>query len=219
MAIKILISGYENTGKSTIAGNIKDALVINCDMKEYTFKVPHCNIDKWTSLKEFTKVVNEKIKTYKEKFGKLPTFIVFDTITQLYMKMTKFNNTAYKNFEIHRANDTDTLGINTYIEDVLIRSGINVILVAHTMIEENQKHSIPAVGAFKRAGSWLSVVNEAIYIHRKGDEHKIFIRDNEYPCRTLIDREYSSISVSDFDINKYLSEIINHKAEVEEFKL
>ena len=49
-AIKLLISGFENTGKSTTASKIEDAMVINFDRKEYGFAVPHMNITEYTGI-------------------------------------------------------------------------------------------------------------------------------------------------------------------------
>ena len=38
MAVKLLITGFENTGKSTLASKIENALIINCDGKSFNFK-------------------------------------------------------------------------------------------------------------------------------------------------------------------------------------
>lgn len=222
MAIKILISGYENSGKSTLVSKIENALVINCDFKEYTLKVPHFNVNDYRGYNDFRDLVISKIKAYKDKFDKLPEYVIFDTITQLYNRMSKYNSKAYKNFEVHNKNEEDTFNINDFIETVLIEKGMNTIIVAHTIIDElTGRHTIPAKGAFKKSGSWLSVVSEAIFIDRTSNHHNVVIKSDNFPVRSLIEREGKEININikDFDINKYLKEITDVKVEVKEFEL
>ena len=79
MAIKLLISGFENSGKTTLISGLEDALIINCDKKKFSGKVAHANYEEWMGIDHFSKFVNTKISNYKTKFNKLPTFVVFDT--------------------------------------------------------------------------------------------------------------------------------------------
>ena len=37
-AIKLIVSGFESSGKSSITSKIQDVLVINFDQKEYSFE-------------------------------------------------------------------------------------------------------------------------------------------------------------------------------------
>ena len=222
MAIKILISGYENSGKSTLVSKINNSLVINCDFKEYTLKVPHFNVNDYKGYNDFKELVVSKIKAYKDKFDKLPEYVIFDTITQLYNRMSKHNAKSYKAFEIHNKNEEDTFSINDFIEKVLINKGINTIIVAHTIVDElTGRHTIPAKGGFKKSGSWLSVVSEAIFIDRTSTHHNVVIKSDKFPVRSLVEREGKEISidVKEFDINKYLKEITDIKVEVQEYEL
>lgn len=222
MAIKILISGYENSGKSTLVSKIENALVINCDFKEYSLKVPHFNVIDYKGFDSFRDLIVNKIKGYKDKFGKLPEYIIFDTITQLYNRVIKYNNKTYSSFNIHSKNEEDTFSINDFIENVLINKGINTIVVAHTIIDEKtDRHTIPAQGAFKKSGSWLSVVSEAIFVKRTKDDHQVVIKSNNFPVRSLIERDGDeiAININDFDINAHLKEITNNKIEVKEFEI
>lgn len=211
MAIKVLITGFENTGKSTLASKVKDALIINCDRKDYPFSVPHSTYPEWKGFQSFTDFVNSKIKAYKEKFKKYPKYVVFDTITQLYVKMTAYNKACYQGFNIHSQNDADTLAINEYIENVLLKNDINVIIMAHTKVDsKTDRFEIPAQGAFKSTGSWVGIVTEAIYINRVDDEHSIILKNNAISVvRTNLqfDDDIVSIPFNEFDINKHLDEI------------
>jgi len=96
MAIKLLVSGFEASGKSTITAGIENALVFNIDRKEYGFKVPHANITEYAGMNAVLDTISEKIETYQNKFSKLPSTVVFDTVTQLYTAMQGYNSTKYK---------------------------------------------------------------------------------------------------------------------------
>ena len=157
-AVKLLVSAFEASGKSTITSKINNALVINFDRKEYGFKVPHVNVPQFAGMDDLIDTLNTKVGAYQEKFGSLPETIVLDTVTQFYTAMTKYNGEKYTGFDIHSNNNQDTLSLNGYIEDILIANGVNVIIVAHTIYDsETSRHIIPASGQFAKAGSWLSV--------------------------------------------------------------
>lgn len=157
-AVKLLVSAFESSGKSTITSQLDDVLVFNFDHKEYSFRVPHVNIKDYDGMDNLINLMSEKIEAYNEKFGKYPSTVVLDTVTQLYSAIQKYNGTKYKGFDEHRANNVDTLNFNGFVEESLIPSGINVVIVAHTIWDEpTSRHIIPASGAFAKAGSWLSV--------------------------------------------------------------
>lgn len=223
MAIKILITGFENTGKSTLASKVKDAFIINCDRKDYPFKVPHSNFPEWRGLDDFINFTNSKIKAYKEKFKKLPKYVIFDTITQLYVNMVKYNNKVYQGFSIHSQNDTDTLGINSYIEDTLLKNGINVIIMAHTKRDaKTDRYEIPAQGSFKSTGSWVGVVTEGIYIDRVDDRHDIVLKNNSISVvRSSLEFKDDVVSIpfNEFDINEHLNKIISVNKDAKEMEI
>ena len=157
-AIKLLVCGFENTGKSTTASQVEDALVINFDRKTYGFSVPHMNITEYNGIDALIGSINEKLGVYQERYGKLPKTAVFDTVTQFYSTLQAFNDNNFKGFDVHKNNNRDTLNLNSYIEDVLIANDVNVVIVAHTVFDpDTARHIIPATGQFGKAGSWLSV--------------------------------------------------------------
>lgn len=226
MAIKVLVSGYENTGKSTLASRIGNSLIINCDNKEFTLESIHATYNKWQGSKDFTDFVNSKIVAYKEKFNELPKVVVFDTITHLYGNMSDFHNNTLQGYNIHTANERETKAITRYINDVLIAKGINVVVIAHTRIDEKtDKHTIPASGSFKNEGSWLSIVNEAIYIERglnkeKNMVHTVWLKsDGRYPVRSLIDYKDEFVDFNSFDVNKWIDDITHVANNASKFRL
>ena len=220
MAIKLLISGFENTGKSTIASQLKDALVINFDKKEYGFPVPHVNIKDYEGMEAVTELITEKLEAYVEKFGNPPKAIVIDTVTQMYASMQKFNDSKYNGFDIHKHNNKDTLEFNEYIENVLLPNDISVIIVAHTVFDaDSGRHIIPATGAFAKAGSWLSVTNEACYIEKKANKRIVHFTTMKYPCRSTLSDIAESQDMEQFDINAFVDKLIASKVEAADFVL
>jgi len=220
MAIKLLISGFENTGKSTLAAKIDNAMVINNDRKEYGFAVPHINMTTYSGIDNYIDTINTKLGVYKEKMGKLPETLVIDTVTQFYSSMQAFNNNHFKGFDIHSNNNRDTLNLNAYIEDVLIANGVNVVIVAHTTFDsDTARHIIPATGQFGKTGSWMSVVNEAVFIEKKSGKFIIHQRSMKHPCRTTLPELEDSVDSTKYDINDHIAKLTASKVEAQEFVL
>jgi hypothetical protein len=220
MAIKLLISGFENTGKSTTASSIANAMVINFDRKEYGFPVPHMNITEYTGIDALIDTINTKLGAYQDRFGKLPETVVFDTVTQFYSTMQAFNDNNFKGFDVHKNNNRDTLNLNGYIEDVLIANGVNVVIVAHTVFDpDTARHVIPATGQFGKAGSWMSVVNDAVFIEKKTGKYIIHQKSMKFPCRTTLTDIEDSVDSTNYDINKHIAKLTASKVEAQEFVL
>ena len=67
-AIKLIVSGFESSGKSSITSKIQDVLVINFDQKEYSFEAPHANYTNYSGMDSVINFINEKLQAYKTKF-------------------------------------------------------------------------------------------------------------------------------------------------------
>ena len=220
MAIKLLVSGFEASGKSTLTSAIKDALVINFDRKEYGFSIPHANFKQYEGMGSVINFINEKINNYKEKFKKLPKFLIIDTVTQLYAAIVRYNNIKYTGFNIHSQNNIDTLDFNAYIEDILIPNGINVVIVGHTTWDEaTNRYTIPANGDFKKNGSWLSVVNNAIFIEKTNGKLSVHFHSLKLPARTTLKDMPEKVAIEDFDINEYINKLVDSHVESDKFIL
>lgn len=219
-AIKVLVSAYEASGKTTITSKIKDALVINFDRKEYGFNVPHANFNNYEGMSSVINFINEKINKYKDHFKALPKVVVLDTVTQLYSAMARYNGVKYRGFETHSQNNADTLDFNAYVEEILIGNGISVVIVAHTTVDpDSGRHIIPASGQFSKAGSWLSVVNDALFIEKASGKLVVHLKGFKYPTRTTLKDVEDKIAIEDFDINAYLDKLLASKTESEKFVL
>lgn len=219
-AVKVLVCGFESSGKSTVASKLDDVLVFNFDHKEYGFKVPHVNIKDYDGLDNMIALITDKIEAYNEKMGKYPKNIVLDTMTQFYSSMQQYNGSKYKGFEEHKHNSLDTLSFNKFIEDSLIPSGINVVIVAHTIYDDaTARHIIPATGAFAKAGSWLSVVNEAIFVEKKANKLTVHTNNLKYPCRSTLEDIETGISTDNYSLQDHINTLNSVKLEAAEFIL
>lgn len=109
---------------------------------------------------------------------------------------------------------------NAYIEDVLIANGINVVIVAHTVFDEaSGRHIIPASGAFAKSGSWLSVVNESVFVLKQGGKLTVYQQSLKYPARSTLSDIEEKVPVEKYDINEHIKKLVNTKVEAEEFRL
>lgn len=216
--IKILLSAFECAGKSTITSKLIDPLVFNMDSKEYGFKVPHVNLKEYEGMDTIIQIISDKINAYKDKFGKLPKTVVLDTVTQLYSAMQKYNADKYKGFDIHSNNNRDTLSLNAFIEESLIPSGINVVIVAHTVYDEaTSRYVIPATGAFAKAGSWLSITNEATFIEKKSNKLVVHTSGMKFPARSTLPDLATAVPIEDYDLQEHIDQLSAVKFEAEEF--
>lgn len=210
--IKLLITGLENSGKTTLTSKIDKSMVVVVDEKRYPYKVPHYKPSEYEGIVEFKNELIDKIKAYKEKYGEVPRTIVFDTITKLYESMYKYAQANFKGFDVHNSISNDTLSFNTMMENLLIDRGINVVIAAHVVYDEaTSRYVVPATGQFKNTGSWLSVVDEASFLYNMGSQRYIAHSELKYPCRSTLDK-MASTPVDDYDINKHI-EMLEAKAD------
>lgn len=213
MAVKLLITGFENTGKTTLASKIKDSLIFNCDGKTFPHDVVHTDMPKWKGYKHFQEFFIKRMRQYNELYGSLPKTVVFDTITHLYYDLTNYNRRTYSGFDTHSQNNEDIQSINEFIESKLLREkGINVVIMAHTEVDKKtERFTVPAQGQFARTGGFVSFVDESIYIER-GEEHLIVLKDktNAVVRSTLFkDKDTIKIEFNSFDINSHIEAINN----------
>ena len=218
--VKFLLTGAENTGKSTNAAKIEDSLTISFDPKKYPFKKPHINTNEVTTVDELTTRINTAIIAYKDKLGEFPKTVVFDTVTAFYTRLIKYSNDRFNGFDVHANINKETLAFNFYVEDTLIKNGVNVVIVAHTAYDkDNGKWYVPATGAFKDSGSWLGAVDDASYLEARKAKQHVFHNDTKYPTRTTIDDIPEKQLVSEWDITKHLATLSKQASDNAEFDL
>lgn len=219
-AIKFLVSGYESSGKSTLTSTLDNVLVVNFDKKEYNFPVPHVNYKEYKGMNDVVEFITASVQKYKDKFEELPKFVVIDTVTQLYSHMTAYNSVKFNGFTIHTQNTIDTSTLNDFIENVLISNGISVIIVAHTIVDaDSGRHVIPAQGGFAKAGSWLSIVNDSLFIEKSSNKLIVYLQGFKYPTRSTLKDIPVKVPMEDFNFTEHLNKLLEQKEEALEFAL
>ena len=205
--IKYLISGKASSGKTSLISKIDKGFVIAVDSKTFSFNIPHYKANKFNGVVAFKKELVSKIQKYKDKNGELPKTVVIDTITHLYQDMHTWSMNNYKGFEVFNQMQTAVIQFNSMLEHLLIAKGINVVITAHTtMNNQTMAIEIPAMGAFKDSGGWLSYVDYASYLTVENNKRVIHHNTLKYPTRTLID-VVAFEDVDSFDINDYINKV------------
>jgi len=217
--IKLGIFALENSGKTTIISNIKDALVVSTDNKAFTGKVAHYRYAKYEGLEHFIDTLHEKVEKYQERYGKLPRTIVIDSITHLTNSIDKYCNDKYTGFNVYSNLSKDILALNAFFEEEIIPAGINIVMTGHVLYDaDTAKFRIPCSGSFGKTGAWLSVLDNAAYIEVKGNKRTIHHKTSKFPCRSILDIEESQ-DVSTYDINEHIEMLEALNTDSEEFVL
>jgi GTPase SAR1 family protein len=219
-AIKILISGEANAGKTTLTKNLKNALLLSHDGKKPVVQIPHVYVNTFTAVADLISLFNEKIAAYNNKFGSYPETIVIDSISRIYDTIGNNCNDKYTGFTIYSAIDKEIKELNSYIEDVLIASDINVILISHALYDsETSQYNLVGKGSYAKLGGALSIVEEALFLEKKPTKRVVHFRSTKFPARTLIEDLPDSISADDFNMQTYLESVIANQAAADSFAL
>ncbi len=214
--VKLLVCALESVGKTTMTSKLEKSMVIAIDSKPYPFNVPHYEVREFNGVIDFKNVLIDKIKVYKEKFGELPKTVILDTVTKLYELIYLWAEDNYKGFDQHNAISKATLQLNSMLDKLLVDRGINLVVTAHTQYDINtNRFIIPATGAFKNSGSWLSVVDNAVYMYILGTERMVAHNDVKFPCRTTLDGMKSG-RVDDYDINEHMKELEDMSGDIQQ---
>jgi hypothetical protein len=220
MTIKLLISGESNSGKTTLTKGLENSLVISHDGKRYPFRNAHASIASFSTTEELINFVNEKIEAYNTKYNNYPQTIVFDSVSRVFDTLYDSCNSKYTGFAIYSELDKNIKQLTSYIEDTLIASGFNVVILSHAIFDaETGKYNLVGKGSFAKIGGFLSTVDEAIFIEPKSNKRVLHFRNTKYPARTLQDDISDSMDVSDFNLTDYITHLTEVSAQTDEFSI
>lgn len=220
MTAKILISAEANSGKTTLTKDLKDSLVVSHDGKRYPFKVPHVMVPTFGSVDELVNLTIEKIEAYKDKFGQYPSTIVFDSVSKIFDTIHANCNEKYKGFVIYTELDKEIVTFTSFIENSLIASGMNVILISHALYDaDTAKYNLVGKGSFAKRGGFLAEVDEAIFIEVKSNKRILHFRSAKLPARSLQEGLPDSAPVEDFNLQAHLDTLAGNAEEVDEYQL
>ena len=220
MSVKLLISAETNSGKTTLVKSLKDTLVISHDGKKFPLKIPHVNVNGFSDIEDFTDTVNGTIIAYKERFGDYPKTVVFDSVSKIFDTISDNCNNKYSGYAIHTGRNIEVCKFTRYIEDTIVGSDMNVVLISHAIYDaDSGRYKLIATGGFANRGAFLAEVNDSIFIEIKGSKRIIHFRSTKFPARTLQDDLPDSIPVEKFNLNDHINMLSTRINDVNEYEL
>lgn len=219
-AVKILISGEAAAGKTTLIKDLSNALLLSHDGKKPVVKIPHVYISNFSDVDELLSIFNEKIEAYNERYGKYPETIAIDSVSRIYDTISNICNDKYTGFTIYSSMDKMIKQLNSYIEDTLIASGMNVILISHALYDsETSQYNLVGKGSYAKLGGALSTVEEALFLEKKSNKRIVHFRSTKFPARTLQSELPDNLPVDEFSMQTYLEAIIANQADADSYSL
>lgn len=220
MSIKLLIAAESNSGKTTLTRDLKDALVVSHDGKRYPFAIPHVMVDTFDTIDALINTINEKIVAYKERFKAYPKTIVFDSVSKIFDTILDNCNAKYTGFVIYTSLDKEIHEFTDYIQNTLIASDINVILISHALYDtDTAKYNLIGKGSFQKRGGFLAETDQAIFLEIKNNKRIVHFRSTKFPARTLRETDPDSIPVEEFNLQTYIETLASEQTAVDEFVL
>jgi len=234
---KLLIIGKAGAGKSYSLKKLEDAYVFYADTKKrFPLDMIHTNIFTYKAFvtKKNGKVVNaipskaieyqgmskfkqsllEKLKAYKALKGHLPKTVAFDAITNIYKMVGDYiQKTTKNNYGSHSADTArDVDDFLDWIERILISKGINVVFLAHAIVNrETGLLQVATSGSktFENTGGFFGSFNYASYVYVHDGIRLIAHKDLEYSdvCRSMLDDILETEDATDFNIQGMLDKI------------
>ena len=215
--MKLLISGLGNTGKTSMLHTLKDVLVLANDGKKYPFKQPHVNISEINTAEEFIEIVNDSVGKYNDKFGKLPKYLVIDSISKTLLDIEAYYLRTVSSFP-YGPIGKDISIIMHYLQNEVVPEGINIIFVSHAFKDDQDLGLVNAGGSWGKKGGVLSEVDEAIYVEMKGKKRIVTFKNHKL-SRSLVYEGEDSINVDDFNLNDHMELLLASQNEAEEWEL
>lgn len=220
MAVKLLISAEANSGKTTLTKTLKDTLVVSHDGKSFPFAIPHVMVDTFSTTKELTDLINSKIVAYEAKFGEYPKTVVFDSVSKIFETLLDACNKKYTGFNIYSNLSKEVNEFTAYIQNTIIASNINVVIISHAIYDpDTTKHVLVGKGDFAKRGSFLSEVDQAIFLETKSNKRIVHFRSTKFPARTLAEDDPDSIEVHEFNLQTYIDKLAASQQLVEDYSL
>lgn len=217
--VKFLVVAKEATGKTTLISTLEDALVVSTDNKAFTGKVPHFRYSEYEGLKHLQDTIIAKVQAYEAKFGKLPKNLVIDSVTHLANNMERYANDKFTGFNVYANLGKDILAFNHFLETQVIPAGMNVILTSHCQFNSDTgRYEIASPGQFGKNGSWLSVVDNSIFIEIKGQKRIVHTNSMKFPARSNVDMP-ESIDMTDYNLNTHIETLESASMEAADYEI
>ena len=97
---------------------------------------------------------------------------------------------------------------------------MNVIIISHAIWDQDTaKYNLVGKGDFGKRGSFLSEVDEAIFIETKNGKRIIHFKATKFPARTLTEGVPDSMPVEEFNLQDYMKLLSASADAADEFAL
>lgn len=231
-AVKILISGMANTGKTTLLKTLEDVFIVARDGKKYPFPQAHTNIPDLkykptegenqglTVSAQYINLINTKLGAYKDKYGKLPKTVVFDSISKIFLDIESAVMEKVTSFPYGVIN-TEIASIVNYIEETLIPNDINVIIVSHAIYDEDASmyKLVNAGGQYGKKGGFISEVDNAIFVEAKNNKRVVHHKSLKFISRTLHEELPDNLPVAEYNLQDHINLLATSRNDTKEFEL
>ena len=215
MSAKILISGQSNAGKTTLLNTLDEAFIVSHDGKNYPFPQPHTNISTFDSADQFVNIITDKVKAYKDKFGKLPRTVAIDSISKVFDTIMDNCNKKHTGFKVYSELNKEIHIVTDYIQNALVDNGMNVVIISHAIWDvDTAQYNLVGKGDFQKRGGFLSEVDNSIFIETKNNKRIVHNRSTKFPARTVIDSLPDSQPVEDYSLQGHIDQLEKLKDEV-----
>lgn len=205
MGIKILINGEAGAGKTSLLSSLgEETFVVSRDAKEFALPLPHMMVDSYVDMQTLIHGADmiedgvtvhqdgivDKLRKYKEHFGKLPERVAIDSVSQIFMDVIEKASMTPNVYGSQGAEVTKEMGILTkFLHEDLELNGISIILLNHVIPEMHEGSPTGAFiqfgsGKFLAKGGFYSTTNEAITLVVENGNRSVYTRGIEKQART-----------------------------------
>lgn len=219
-AVKLLVAGQSNSGKTTLLKTLEDAYVLSHDGKKFPFPIPHTNVPTFDSVAQLTDLMTTKIQAYQDTKGELPKTVVVDTVSKIFDTIYDNCNKKYTGFKIYSEIDLEIKAFTDYIQNMLVENGMNVVLLSHAIYEaDTASYNLVGKGSFSKRGGFLAEVDYSSFLELKNNKRYIHHRSTKFPARTLLESAPDSSLVDEFNLQEYINQIAEINSAVETYEL
>jgi len=233
--IKLLCTGLSNSGKTNALKSLdpKTTFVVSIDGKTFPFGIPHSNFAGFPNIAGFLYGYNDeegnhvdgivdKMQKFKEATGEYPKNVVVDTVSRVFQIIADNCQRQFKGFEIHSNISKEIAEFNSFLENELVASGINVISTTHVTINpDTGMYEDASSGAYKKSGGAISVHDNVVFFRIKNKKYEVVHRSPGLPCRTLLPEDVlpSTQPADEYSLADHIKLLESTNSEVEKFSL
>ena len=206
MAVKLLISGLPNVGKSTLVKDLDPSktLLLSRDGKKSPLKLPKKTIEDFTDVEDLINQMIAAIQSYIDKTGNNPETIVIDSISKIFLDIEAKILSKVKSFPYGVINVEISAFMN-FLEHQ-IAPICNLVMISHAQFntETNAYELVNAGGSWGKKGGAISEVENAVFIELKSSKRTIHHKNQKMLSRSLIDALPESQPADEFNLQTYL---------------